>query len=132
MHHTLLPLIALFVAAALLLIALALPLRRGRVKPNTMYGLRIRATFADEQVWYEANAASGRDLSWVGALTLVLALLLPGWPGIDSETYALVMGVVLAASCLLACLVGVRRARRLLAARQGLAPKGTGPLRSGS
>jgi uncharacterized membrane protein len=39
-----------------------------RVRPNRWYGLRIRATLADEHVWYEANAATGRDLILPGSV----------------------------------------------------------------
>ena len=64
----------LFVAVGLLFIGLAIPLIRRRVKPNQMYGLRVPATFANEWVWYEANAASGRDLLYGGLCQLAAAL----------------------------------------------------------
>ena len=57
-------------------IACAVPLLRRRVKPNGLYGLRTSDTFADEYVWYEANAAFGRDLLLL-ALVQLAALLLP-------------------------------------------------------
>jgi len=49
------------------------PLASRRVRPNRWYGLRIRATLADEHVWYEANAATGRDLILPGSVLLVAA-----------------------------------------------------------
>ena len=62
-------------------IGLAIPLIRRRVKPNSLYGLRTSDTFADEWVWYEANAASGRDLLKL-ALVQLAGLFLPllFWP----------------------------------------------------
>ena len=47
-----------FALTGLLLAGLAVPLMRRRVPPNGLYGLRVAATFADEEVWYEANARS--------------------------------------------------------------------------
>lgn len=63
-------------ALCLLEIGLAIPLVARRVKPNALYGLRTSDTFASEWVWYEANAASGRDLLKLAAIQLV-GLYLP-------------------------------------------------------
>ena len=56
----------LFSGIGVVSIVSGLPLARRRVRPNRWYGLRIPATFADEHVWYEANAACGRDLVLLG------------------------------------------------------------------
>ena len=66
-----------FAAVGLLIAGLAVPLMWRRVPPNNLYGLRVPATLADEWVWYEANARSGRWLCALGLLTAVLALVLP-------------------------------------------------------
>ena len=92
---------------------------RRKVKPNALYGLRVRATFADDQVWYEANAASGRDLIRVGMLQIVFAIALGLVPGIRGHGYALANAAFVLVSTLLAALVGWRRAGRLLARRHG-------------
>jgi hypothetical protein len=63
-------------AVSLLEIGMAIPLIRRRVKPNGLYGVRTSDTFADEWVWYEANAASGRDLVRLGGFQLA-GLYLP-------------------------------------------------------
>ncbi len=67
-----------------LFIALAVPLIRRRIPPNHWYGLRVPATFADERVWYEANARAGRELLALGVLIITLGTLLylvtmPSW-----------------------------------------------------
>jgi len=55
------------------------PIASRPVRPNRWYGLRIRGTPADEPVWYEANAATGRDLILPGSVLLLAAQ--PGsWP----------------------------------------------------
>jgi len=103
----------LFVVTGLLLVALAIPLIRRRVRPNFWYGVRTAATLADERVWYEANAASGRDLLALGVAEIVLALVLP-WTGLSPTAYAGTVTVVLGAGALLLAAVGIARARRLL------------------
>jgi hypothetical protein len=70
-------LIVLFIAMGLLLAALAIPLIRRRVKPNRLHGLWVPATIADEWVWYEANARSGRDLLILALVQVAIAQLLP-------------------------------------------------------
>ena len=63
----------MFPVVGLLLIALGWPMAARRVPPNRWYGLRVPATFADEQVWYVANAVAGRDMMALGALIVVTA-----------------------------------------------------------
>src|SRR6186997_1094904 len=70
-------LVAVSIGSSLLIIALAIPLTRKRVPPNALYGLRVPATFADQSVWYEANARSGRDFLYLGLVLLVMALAIP-------------------------------------------------------
>jgi uncharacterized membrane protein len=82
-----------------LFVALAIPLIRGRVRPNRLYGVRTPRTLGDERVWYEANRKGGRALAGAGALaaTVALVLLAVGWPR-DADTAALIhSGVMLLA-----------------------------------
>jgi uncharacterized membrane protein len=110
--------VLLFVLTGLAFVAVSIPMIRRRVPPNPSYGLRVPATFADEWVWYEANARSGRDCFLVGVVTVVAALLLAWVPGISEPVYiALCTGLLLAGT--LGCAwVGTRRANRLLAERR--------------
>ncbi len=120
MPHAMLFSMALFIAVSLLLIGLALPLMRRRVKPNALYGLRVPATLADEWVWYEANARSGRDLLLLGLMELGLSLLLPFAPGVTEEACALGLAGFLTLGTLASCILGWKRANRLLADRRRL------------
>jgi len=61
---------------SMLLIAFALPLWFRRVPPNRWYGVRTRATLADEQRWYDVNERSGRDLLVAGVVLLVGIMLI--------------------------------------------------------
>jgi uncharacterized membrane protein len=60
----------MLLVSAILLIALAIPLRLRRIPPNRLYGVRTRATLADETTWYDVNARSGHDLLVAGVVSL--------------------------------------------------------------
>lgn len=49
-------------AVSALLIAVAIPLTLRRIPRNVVYGFRTRATMADDETWYDANAHFGRCL----------------------------------------------------------------------
>ena len=101
-----------------LMILVALPLALRRIPPNRWYGLRIPATFADRQVWYEANARMGRNLAWLGAVLLVVALALTLVPASSAEAWGpLVFVGVGAVGGLAVTIRGVRHASRLRASR---------------
>jgi hypothetical protein len=117
----------LFAGNGLLLIGLSVPLIRRRVKPNALYGLRVPATFADEWVWYEANARSGRDLLLLGGVQVVTALLTPWIPGLSEDAYALTNAGLIGIGALILCIVGWRRANRLLKEREAGQSMSTGP-----
>ncbi|HYG62104.1 MAG TPA: SdpI family protein [Thermoanaerobaculia bacterium] len=121
----------LFAGIGLLLIGLSVPLIRRRVKPNALYGLRVPATFADEWVWYEANARSGRDLLLLGTLQIVAASL-PLWiPGLSEAAYALTNAGLVGIGALLLCIVGWLRANRLLREQEAGRSLSTGRPRDG-
>ena len=44
-------------------VAAGLPLMLRLVKPNPFFGLHLSATRADETVWYDANAGTGRGFA---------------------------------------------------------------------
>ena len=108
----------LFPLAGLLLIALGWPLAARRVRPNRWYGLRVPATFADETVWYDANAIAGRDMVGLGILVLAIALALPHIFDLRRESYAAVCAGILGLGSLLLAVRGWRLANRLLRKRR--------------
>lgn len=109
----------LFMATGALMIALAIPLMRRRVKPNSLYGLRIPATFADDWVWYEANARSGRDLLILGCVLAATALVLFLIPGVTADLLAGISAAVAVVGAVTCAVAGWRRANRLLESRRG-------------
>lgn len=114
-HHMDKPMI--FVGLGALFVALSIPLIRRRIRPNALYGLRVRATFADEWVWYEANAKSGRDLLVFGVVLMVVP---PALAALRlSEPAFAACGVILTlGGTMLLGAVGWRRANRMLTERR--------------
>jgi uncharacterized membrane protein len=108
----------LFPLLGLILIALAWPLSARRVPPNRWYGLRVPATFADESVWYDANASAGRDMIGLGTLVVAVAVALPQLIPLRTETYAGVCAGILGVGSLILSVRGWRLANRLLDERR--------------
>jgi len=103
----------LFTGVGALLIVLGIPLAYRRVRPNAFYGLRIPATFADERVWYEANALTGRDITVVGAVLIAVALGLPHVLRLPPEGYVGICTAVLLGGTLGSTIRAWRLANRL-------------------
>jgi uncharacterized membrane protein len=109
---------AIFTGVGLLFVVLALPLVQRRVGPNLLYGLRVPATLADEWVWYEANAASGRDLMVLGIAQVVVAMGLAVVFRLPPGAYAVANTAFLLVALLVFAVVGWRRANELLRRRR--------------
>ncbi|MHB8494904.1 MAG: SdpI family protein [Casimicrobiaceae bacterium] len=66
-----------------LLIVVAMPLALRRVPRNILYGFRTRATMANDEIWYDANAYFGRALiisTLCGALVACVIYLVQPFP----------------------------------------------------
>ena len=105
----------LLVVSGPLLFVLAIPLWMRLVPPNVLYGVRTRATMADEALWYDVNAACGRDLAIAGALvsigTWVIDARSAGWaPELRNLAIAALLIVTLAWVSL-RCRAALRSAR---------------------
>jgi SdpI/YfhL protein family len=107
----------LFPVVGLALVVFGWPLAARRVRPNRWYGLRVPATFADERVWYDANAVTGRDMMILGAVILAVALALPRLGGISIDAYAGVCSALLVMGAVGMGVRGSRVANRLLRER---------------
>ena len=89
----------LFAAAGLLFVALGVPLRLGRVRPNFWYGCRTHQTLSDERVWYAVNRVTGRDMIVGGVVIFAAALAaLAAGRDMNPTARALVLLFVMAAS----------------------------------
>ena len=96
----------LFFFSGLLLAALSIPMIKGKIPPNGLYGFRVKKTMENPEIWYPVNAYSGKWLlaaSLVQALAAVVAYYIPG---ISLDVYAylvlavwvVVFGIALTAS----------------------------------
>ena len=108
----------LFPALGVLLVALGWPMATRRVRPNHWYGLRVPATFADEHVWYEANALAGRDTMALGVVLVLVAVALPRLTTLPDSAYTVVCAGILGVGSVLLTLRGWRMANRLLRERR--------------
>jgi uncharacterized membrane protein len=111
--HVVLP-----VATGIVLILIALPLLLRWIGPNRLYGLRVPATFADEWVWYEANAKSGRDMVIVGITLIILPFALQAIPIIRPTAHLALVAMATVTGIVIVAIVGWRRANRLLEQRR--------------
>src|SRR5438094_548962 len=82
-------LLVIFVLSGLLLVALAIPLIRGKVGPNSWYGFRVPQTLGDPNVWYPVNRYAAKGMLWLGLATCAAAVLLYLVPEIDLVVYSL-------------------------------------------
>ena len=69
------------VGSALLFIALAIPLVRGKVRMNRLYGVRFRKSFESDELWYKINRYGGWRLIQWSVVLLVLGLAAPWLQG---------------------------------------------------
>ena len=113
----------LLAGVGFLMMGISIPLIRRQIGPNSAYGLRIPATFADREVWFEANAKSGRDLFVLGLVQFALGLGLAAVPARFEKLYVLADVVVLVGGGVLCLIAGSRRAERLLATRRRQGPE---------
>jgi hypothetical protein len=79
---------------SLALLALALPLALGWVRPNPWYGLKPRRESEDDRLWYQVNAHVGRLQALIAVAGVVLACatrtLCRIRPGLDFALFILV------------------------------------------
>jgi uncharacterized membrane protein len=108
----------LFPAIGVLLAVLGCPLAARKVGPNRWYGLRVPATFADRQVWFDANALAGRDMIALGVTLAVVSLLLPRIVRLPAPLYAGICAGLLVVGAMAMTIRGWRGANRLLRDRQ--------------
>jgi uncharacterized membrane protein len=81
-------------STGLLLMALAVPLIRGKIGPNPWYGFRVRRTLDDPAVWYPANAYAARGLIVVAVAMIVFSTTFYLVPVFTPPAYATACALV--------------------------------------
>jgi uncharacterized membrane protein len=97
----------------IIMMIVAIPLYRRKIKPNALYGLRIPATFRSDAVWYEANHLFARDLFTLG-LFILLAALAATLTDVEADAFMPSMVGLMVVGVLVILAVNWRRAKRLL------------------
>ena len=57
-----------------LLLAVSIPLIKGKVKMNRLYGVRFKKSFESEESWYALNRYGGRLLAYWSVLTMAVGV----------------------------------------------------------
>jgi uncharacterized membrane protein len=87
-----------WILTASVIIALCIPLARGKIPPNRYYGMRFPESFASDDAWYAINRYGGRlMIIWaIPILILGIAVLfLPITPQIAPLLVPVVLAMVL-------------------------------------
>lgn len=91
-------LLFLYLVCGALLVVLAIPLLQNKVKPNGLYGFRVKATLENPKIWYPVNHHFAKRLLASGIAVILAALLLTNIPTITLDQYALGVLLVLVLS----------------------------------
>ena len=119
-------LLAVYLLSGLLLVGLSVPLIRGRVPPNPLYGFRVRRTLEEPAVWYAANRYAAWRLLWLGVALVVVAAACYLVRGVGFVAYALACSAVLLVGLAVALARSFRHLRRLGKAPAPQASEGGG------
>jgi uncharacterized membrane protein len=103
----------LFIIGGIILIILAIPMIRGKVKPNGWYGFRMPVTQKSEEIWYPANAFAGKWLAGLGVVVMITAVLVPLIFNLTADAYAIVMTVILLGGLFILFIFSYRCAKKL-------------------
>lgn len=82
-------LLILYSAGGLILACLSVPLILGKIRPNGLYGFRVKATLENTETWYRVNAYAGRRFLGVGLGTAAGSIILYYYTQPDIDAYAL-------------------------------------------
>lgn len=81
--------VALFVVSGLLLSGISIPMILKKIKPNGLYGFRVKKTLENPDIWYAVNSYSGKWLLATGLLVTAAAVGLIFLPALSVDVYAL-------------------------------------------
>jgi hypothetical protein len=83
-------LLVMFLISGVILVAIAVPLLRGKIAPNALYGFRIQDTLNDKRIWYAVNTYSAKWLVATGLIFSATCLIGYLIPGISIDNYSLI------------------------------------------
>lgn len=97
---------AVLAGVGALMVALAVPMMRGRIPPNHWYGVRTPKSLSTPERWYAMNRFGGKALLVAGVVQIAVACALP-FSVVDSSSFSLwaITPVPIALGAFAACLV---------------------------
>jgi hypothetical protein len=93
--------VSMYVGTGLLLCILSIPMILKKVKPNGLYGFRVKKTLENPDIWYAVNCYSGKWLLATGLITIISTIVLAYVPGLSIDAYALAVLAVFTIAFLL-------------------------------
>ena len=103
----------LFIVGGIFLMIVAIPMIRGKVKPNGWYGFRMPVTQKSEEIWYPANAYAGKGLVIVGLIVILKAIFIPLFFNLTPDQYAIIMTIILLGALFIMFIFSYRYAKKL-------------------
>jgi len=82
-------LLVVYLIAGMAFIVASLPLIRGRVVPNALYGFRVKRTLEDPSVWYPVNRFAAWHMLGLGIVVIMSASVLYALPAVGFIQYAI-------------------------------------------
>lgn len=108
MNADMMIMVGMFVFFGLLLSALSVPMILKKIKPNGLYGFRVRKTMENPDIWYAVNAYSGKWLFAAGLVEVVAAIGLAFVPSLTLDVYAYGVLVVFSIAFAVSLIFSVR------------------------
>ena len=102
-----------YAVAGILLILLAIPLYFKKIKPNGLYGFRVKKTRENPETWYLVNRYHAVWLMLTGFLTTLGAVGLFFVPNLTGDQYALICLSVFVGPMIIGLIMTVRYMKSL-------------------
>jgi hypothetical protein len=100
--------VGMFIGTGLLLSIISVPMILKKIKPNGLYGFRVKRTLENPDIWYAVNCYSGKWLLATGLIIIVTAIGLTSLPGLSIDAYALGVLVVFTIAFAVSIVASVR------------------------
>ena len=110
---------ALIAGSGLLITLLSVPLILHRVPPNSIYGIRTKASFASDSEWYRINEIGGRYLTLSGIIILAVGIVGFFLPDSSRNSYFLSATAITFLAVIVPCI-------RLCLIKRGASPNDKG------
>jgi uncharacterized membrane protein len=95
------------------MIGLSIPMALGKVKPNRIYGVRLRLTLNDPDMWYKVNSYVGKLLLLCGVVILAATLILYPILGSSIDGYSSAVLAVMLVCAVVSTIISFRYVRSI-------------------